>query len=65
MLITRSSFKNHIRECDGICILCGAIAWQAAETDAENRYCCECENRSVVAMNKALTLGIIQILEDK
>lgn len=61
IIISKPSYLIHKKESDGICQFCREIAWQGAEPDAENKWCRECENRSVVGIDRAITLGLVQV----
>lgn len=57
---TPEECKAMRRDCDGICSICGYISLAVALPDAEGIYCVECENRSVVGIDRALAMEIAE-----
>jgi hypothetical protein len=59
--ISKAQYDMAVRECDGICSLCGDWKPNGAEPDAENVFCYECENRSVLGIRQALKQNVIEV----
>jgi hypothetical protein len=62
MQMSQAEFQQYKKDCDGFCSMCKSIVFNAAEPLAENRYCPECENRAVLGMEKARSIGLIEVV---
>jgi hypothetical protein len=49
----------------GFCTTCSAFDRESTEPDAEGYDCDECENQTVIGVELALVLGLIEVVESK
>jgi hypothetical protein len=59
--LSPDEYDDHKRNFDGICRFCKAWAYGQAESEDTEKYCFECENRSVYGIKKALENGLITV----
>ena len=59
--MTEEDYHHHCNDCNGVCQECGEIRIGSTEPDAENYPCEECGNRTVLGMELAMVLNVIEI----
>jgi predicted RNA-binding Zn-ribbon protein involved in translation (DUF1610 family) len=65
VLMNVDKIKEHIKNNDGFCTVCGAISHGGVEPDAVNYMCEECGENKVVGMVTAVTFDWVIASEKK
>jgi len=60
--MTERVYMKHCDEYNGICTKCGAIRHGETEPDAEGYPCRKCETDSVVGIENAMIMGLVEII---
>ena len=66
MKLTEHEYRTYCRDYDGYCPKCDEVTvWGGVEPDAEGRHCEQCESITVVGIEQAMIMGLIDVQEDE